>query len=106
MNTIKQIIRADREYIPSELFNKTYDYFSFDVLSDSTPVQLVLGDFSDGKINTMIITGLEKRPLKDNHLTSFLESIKIDNSYPVHPLSLDLRFARERYGVNIPVVRR
>lgn len=103
MYKINKIINYARDFIPETFYGKTYDYFSFDVYND-IPISLELGvDTDDGLVITRINEIWIKRARKG--FVSFLQSIKIDNSYPTHPLSMDLKVARDVYGVDMKVGR-
>ena len=103
MNTIDMMIDIISEEIPEKYYGKTYHYFSFEVYSNE-PVHLFLITANDdGTDEKIVITGLSEMCAPYADFVEFLKSITIDNSNPRHPLSFDLKMAREKYKVDIPV---
>lgn len=103
MNTVDTIINICTDYIPEKYYGKTYEYFSFEVF-DGAPIHLFLiCSKDDGRQEKIIITGLTETAMSYRDFVEFLKSITIDNSNPYHPVSFDLKIARERFNVDIPV---
>ena len=103
MNAINKIINICIDAIPEEYHGKIYHYFSFEVL-DGEPIHLFLARVKDdGTEEKIVITGLSETPVPVHDFVEFLKSITVDNSNPYHPLYFDLKFAREKYMVDIPV---
>ena len=103
MNTINKLINIVTDAIPVEYFGKTYSYFSFEVFNDE-PIHLFLVlPKEDGTEEKIVITGLNETPVPYNDFIALLKSITIDNSNPRHPLSMDLKMAREKFKVDIKV---
>ena len=99
MNYVGKIINPNEEVIPAEYHNQTYQYFSFDVYNDK-PILLVMA--MNLETPDVIIRDLDK--LTDEGLqrvTDFIKSIKIDDSAKQFHVSLDIKMAKDIYGIDM-----
>ena len=107
MAAFNKIIHINQEEIPQEMFNKTYDYFSFDIIAnghieDCTPLWLTVAE--DGRCGTCVaLTDLDI--INDEgkqRLVEFLKSIALNKKFL--PFEYDIRLAKYKYCVDMKTV--
>lgn len=100
MNTAK-IINVSNENIPQEYYNKTYAYFSFDVM-DGRAIALHLIDGADEPSIFLVIDLRGLTPGGREKFREFLRSITVSDKNHLG-LDLDRNFARKKFGITIRV---
>lgn len=103
MTNIAACINICTNEIPKKYYGRTYTLFSFEVM-DGRPIHLFLITQNEDKVEKIIITGLSETPAPVHDFVEFLKSITVDNTDAFYPLSMDLKFAREEYKVDIRVI--